>query len=93
MNHGLKLRKIHRVIQFYQKEWLKSYIEMNTKLRKEAKNNFEKDSFKLINNSVFVKTMEKVRNWRDIKLVKSEKGRKRSVSEPNYYAHKFFFGY
>ena len=61
---------------------------MNTKLRKETKNDFEKDFFKLVNNSVFGKTMENVRNYRDIKLVTTDKRRKRLVSEPNYQTHK-----
>ena len=64
---------------------------MNTKLRKLAKNDFEKDLFKLMNNSVFGKTMENIRKHRDIKLVTTDKKRRKLVSEPNYHTINLIF--
>ena len=90
LNHELILKKVHRVIKFNQKAWLKPYIDMNTKLRQKAKNNFEKDFFKLMNNAVFGITMENVRKHRNIKLVTTERRRNYLVSEPNYHTTKFF---
>ena len=85
LNHGLKLKKVHRVIEFNQEAWLKPYIDMDTELRKEAKNDFEKDLFKLMNNSVLGKTMANIRKHRDIKLITTDKKRSKLVSEPNYH--------
>ena len=85
LNHGLKLKKIHRIIEFNQKAWLKPYIDMNAELRKLAKDDFEKDLFKLMNNAVYGKTMENIRKHRNIKLVTTDKKRNKLVSEPNYH--------
>ena len=88
LDHGLKLRKVHRVIEFDQEAWLKEYIDVNTELRKNVSNDFEKAFFKLMKNAVFGKTMENVRKHRDIKLVKTDKKRNELVSETNYHTMK-----
>ena len=90
LNHGLILKKVYRVIQFNQEGWLKQYIDMNTELRKQVKNDFEKDFFKLMNNFVFGKAMENVRKDRYIKLITTDKRRNQLVSEPNYHTKNGF---
>ena len=83
--NSLKQALNHGLIEFNQEAWFKPYIDMNTELRKLAKNDFQKDLFKLMNNSVFGKTMENIRKHREIKLVTTDKKRSKLVSEPNYH--------
>ena len=72
IDHGLVLERIHRAIEFKQSAWMREYIDFNTKLRTSAKNDFGKDFYKLMNNSVFGKTMENICKHRNIKLVNNE---------------------
>ena len=81
---GLKFTRINRGIKFVESEWLKTYIDLNTNLRAKAKNNFEKDFFKLMNNSVFGKTMENIINRVNIKLVNDRDKAKKLAFKPNF---------
>ena len=81
---GLKLVEIHRGIKFEESPWLEKYIALNTNLRTKAKNNLEKDFFKLMNNSVFGKTMENIRNRVDIKLVNNREKAEKLTVKPNF---------
>ena len=87
---GLKLTKIHKVLAFDQKDWMRPSITLNTDLRTASKSDFEKDFFKLMNNSVFGKTMENIRNRVDIRLVNEEKQAKKLVSKPTFERRKIF---
>ena len=89
LNNGLILKKVNRVIEFNQEAWLKLYINLNTSLGKEAKNDFEKEFFKQMNNTVSGKTMENVRNHRNTKIVTTNKQRNKFASEPNYHTTKY----
>ena len=90
LKHGLILKKIRRVIQFDQSDWLAKYIDKNTELRAAAKNEFEKNFFKLMNNAFFGKTMENVRKHRDIRLVTSKEKFSKLTREPNFAGCKRF---
>ena len=90
LDMGLKVTCIHRGIKFVESEWMKPYIEKNTNLRTKAKNNFEKDFYKLMNNSVFSKTMENIRNRVNVKLVNIEEKFKKLVAKPNFRSRKIF---
>ena len=88
LNHVLLFKKVHRAIKFNQKACLKPLIDIEAELRKKAKNDFQKDFFKLINNAVFRKNMQNVGKHRYIKLVTIENRRKYLVSQPNYQTKK-----
>ena len=90
LNLGLKLKKVHRVLEFNQSPWLKQYIDFNTQKRTNAKNSFEKDFFKLMNNSVFGKTMENLRKRVDVRLVTGKEKLLKLASKPTYVSCKIF---
>ena len=71
LSQGLRLKKVHRVIEFHEEPWMEPFIRMNTEFRKQAKSDFETDFYKLMNNSVFGKTMENLRNRVDVKIVRA----------------------
>ena len=84
LKHGLILDRIYQAIEFDQSAWMKPYIDFTTQLRTKAKNDFEKDFFKLMNNSVFGKTMENIRKHRNIELIMTEEKYLHTVMKPNF---------
>jgi hypothetical protein len=81
---GMRITKVHRGLSFDESPWLKKYIDLNTSLRTAATNDFEKDFFKLMNKSVFGKTMEDVEQHIDVKLVTDSVTLSRLVAKPNF---------
>ena len=90
LSPGLRLNKVHRVLEFDQSPRLGQYINFNTQKRMGAKNAFEKDFLKLLNNSVFGKTMENIRKRVDVRLVADQKNLSKLVSKPTYVISKIF---
>ena len=90
MDLGLKVTNIHRALKFKQSPWLNQYIDFNTNKRKEAKTSFEKDFFKLMNNSIFGKTMENLRKRVDVRLVTDVDQFTRLTSKPTFVSSKIF---
>jgi len=84
LEQGLQLKKIHRVLAFQQTPWLKDYIDFNTHERSLARNDFEKNFFKLMNNSCFGKTMESLRQRRNIECVSSREILRKRVASPSF---------
>ena len=90
LKHGLVLKKVHRVISFNQEAWMKDYTITNIEEGKKADSDSKKDFYKLIRNAVFGKSMEQVRNHKDIRLVTTDKKRCQLISEPNYHTKERF---
>ena len=88
LKQGLKVKKINRVIEFRHKQWLKPWIDFNTEKRKEATSDFSKDMYKLMNNAVYGKSMQNVRNQIDFELVDTPERYQKCVNNPNFkYRH------
>ena len=90
LQQGMILKKVHRIIQFNQSPWMKNYIDFNTRMRKQATSDFEKDFFKLMVNSVFGKTMENLRNRMNVELVNTPKRMKKLCAKPTFKTFRIF---
>ena len=90
LSQGLIFKKVHKTIEFKQSAWMKPYIDFNTRKRKEATNEADKNLFKLLNNAVYGKTMENMRKRIKIRITKTQKDFLKYVSRPTYISHNIF---
>ena len=90
LSNKLILKKVHKILEFQQRDWMKSYIDFNTQRRKEATNEADKTLFKLFNNVVYDKTMENMRKRIKIRIIKNKKDFIKYASRPTYINHNIF---
>ena len=90
LSKGLVLKKVHRILDFKQSDWMKPYIDFKTQKRKEANNEAHKTLFKLLNNAVYGKTMQNMRKRTKIRIITNEKDFIKYASRPTYINHNIF---
>ena len=91
MSLGIKLVKIHRIIEsFKQSDWLRKHVDFNTKKRQESSDKFNKDLYKLLNNCIHGKSIENIRKRINVKLISDKKTYRRCVNKPNFISQKIF---
>ena len=90
LEQGLELVKVHRVLEFDQRPWMEAYINKNTTLRQHTQSELLKDLYKLMNNSVFGKTMENVRKRNDVRFPKDEKELRKLTASPRFHSQRIF---
>ena len=87
---GMKLVKIHRILSFKQSNWLKKYVDFNTKKRQESTDEFSTGLYKLLNNCIYGKSIENQRKRMNVKLINDKKVYQRCVNKPNFISSKIF---
>ena len=87
---GMKLVKIHRILSFKQSDWLRKYVDFNTKKRQESSHEFNKDLYKLLSNCIYGKSFENIRKMINVKLVNDKKTYQKCVNKPSFISQKIF---